>query len=95
VCACGYGGVCLCNSMYPSHHIQHQRYLAFATTFTPQFGDSFIELMRLTLLERGPLCAMRHKVRPDMTPQEIELIYFHDIDVSDVLHKCVNAGTYM
>lgn len=33
--------------------ISASRYLEFAVKFTPQYGDSFIELMRLVILSRG------------------------------------------
>ncbi|EAL67408.1 hypothetical protein DDB_G0280363 [Dictyostelium discoideum AX4] len=33
-----------------------RRFLEFAIQFTPQFGDSFIELLRLEIMEKGPNC---------------------------------------
>lgn len=43
------------NPLSPAFDLREaRRYLDFAVQFTPQYGDSFIEYMRLELLERGP-----------------------------------------
>jgi len=49
------GARLMLNPMSPMFHLGlARRRLEFAICFTPQYGDSFIEMLRLELLEHGP-----------------------------------------
>jgi len=68
-----------------------QRYLQFAIQFTPQFGDSFIELLRLQLLfanfSTNQFLASQEAEIDEAAFRENMLAY----DTSELELKCVNA----
>jgi hypothetical protein len=70
------------------------KFLGFAIQFTPQYGDSFIELLRFVML-----MSLKNLWTDKSNPETVHLLksrhdlkkYFVELDISSVERKCVNA----
>lgn len=85
------------HSKYFDLHAATQ-YLNFATQFTPQYGDSFIELLRLVLLSAALRVLGRNpsdlvdRTTPREGDDELPLAeYLAGVDTHEVEQRCINA----